>query len=182
MPLREVIDQGAVQLLRGLRDFRLRPNEARRPLVFMSHSLSGLLVQRALVTSMESDDLTLRDVYVATRGMMYFGVPGLSAGVDRLQGVLADISRVAPGGDREGAGHLDSFRADALAMAGGMSAFEAVGDKLHSASACFCETLPTETPSGWFVSPPHGHTSVVRCVRLTASRLLTRTASLARRN
>lgn len=123
----------------------------------MSHSLGGLLVQRALVTAMESDELTLRDVYVSTRGMMYFGVPGLCAGVDRLQGVLADISRIAAGGG----GHLDSFRADALALAEVIRAFEAVGDRLHSASACFCETLPTDTPSGLFVSYSRGHTSPV---------------------
>lgn len=148
----------------------------------MSHSLGGLLVQRALVTSMESDELTLRDVYVATQGMMYFGVPGLCAGVDRLQGVLADISRIATGSGRKDGGYLDSFRADALALADGMSAFEMVGDRLHSVSACFCETLPTETPSGRFVSPPHSRTSVAGKLRLTVFRLLTRTASLVRRS
>lgn len=87
--------------------------------------------------------------------MMYFGVPGPCSGDDRLQGVLADISRmmmVARCRRYAGSSHLDSFGDDAAALADGMRAFEVIGDRLHSVSASFCEMVPTSTPSGRLVS------------------------------
>lgn len=93
--------------------------------------------------------------------MMYFGVPGPSSSVERLQGVLADISRIlgmseADVGVEKGVRDLESFGADATALAEMMKAYEGIGDRLHSVSACFCETMPTATPNGPVVSRPRG--------------------------
>lgn len=155
--LRDVINQGAAQLSQSLRHLRAESSHAHRPVIFLSHSLGGLIVQRALILARDAVDLPSRDVYFATRGMMYFGVPGPCPSVERLQGVLADISRIAglsemDAGVEKGVRDLESFGADAAALAGMMREYEGIGDRLHSVSACFCETMPTATPSGPVVS------------------------------
>lgn len=123
----------------------------------MAHSLGGLIVQRALIIAREARDLPSRDIYVAVRGVMYFGVPGPCSSIERLQGVLADISRIAGLAEvdpelEKGVRDLESFSADAKALVEMMKAYEGIGDRLHSVSACFSETLPTVTPSGPIVS------------------------------
>ena len=148
-------------LLKTLRWYRTKSSNAHRPIIFLAHSLGGLIVQRALRMARESHDLPTRDIYVSTRGMMYFGVPGPCSGVERLQGVLADISRIfglseADVEVEKAVRDLESFGTDAEALAGMMRDYEGIGDRLHSVSACFCETMPTTTPNGPVVSGSRG--------------------------
>lgn len=157
--LNDAISQGAAGLVRAIRSYRAKSNQPRRPIVFLSHSLGGLIVQRALVMTREARSPLSREIYVATRGMMYFGVPGPSSSVERLQGVLADISRIlgmseVDVGVEKAVRDLGSFGPDAAVLAEMMKAYEGIGDRLHSVSACFCETMPTATPIGPVVSQP----------------------------
>lgn len=167
-PLSDAIDHGAAELVRTMRSYRAKSNRPRPRVVFLCHSLGGLIVQRALVMAREARDPLSREVYVATRGMMYFGVPGPCSSVDRLQGVLADISRILgmAGVDAEvanGVWNLESFRTDALALVDMMRAYEGIGDRLHSVSASFCEAIPTDTPNGPVVGYPQGGSTSVFC-------------------
>ncbi|SPN98777.1 uncharacterized protein DNG_01818 [Cephalotrichum gorgonifer] len=157
-PLRDTICHLAFHLLQGLRSLRLEHSRARRPIIFIPHSLAGLVVQHALVIARDARDPASRDVYLATRGLMYFGVPGPCSDLARLQGVLADISRITTpqplknGKTKDKAlWGLESFAADAVALEEGMMDFERIRERLHSASACFCETVPSSTPSGRFI-------------------------------
>jgi Putative serine esterase (DUF676) len=52
-----------------------RPNEAKRPIFFISHSLGGLVTQQALLVSLEPNELRLHKIAACTAGIIFMGTP-----------------------------------------------------------------------------------------------------------
>ncbi|KAL3299673.1 NAD(P)-binding domain protein [Colletotrichum asianum] len=52
-----------------------RKKPQRRPVIFVAHSLGGLLVKEVLRRSHYSDETELRDIIMSTKGVMFLGTP-----------------------------------------------------------------------------------------------------------
>ena len=52
-----------------------RPNEVKRPIFFISHSLGGLVTEQALLVSLEPNEPRLRKIAVCTAGIIFMGTP-----------------------------------------------------------------------------------------------------------
>ncbi|MCJ1242271.1 hypothetical protein MMC14_010278, partial [Varicellaria rhodocarpa] len=61
------------QLLNVLHQNRLSEKESRRPLVFIGHSLGGLVIKQALVLANHGDDF--KDIRLSTAGIIFLGTP-----------------------------------------------------------------------------------------------------------
>ena len=75
---RDKIHNHAEHFVAELSANRRRQKATERPLVFVAHSLGGLVVQRALIHSSEiRDNKTehLRSIFVSTYGILFFGTP-----------------------------------------------------------------------------------------------------------
>ncbi|KAK4207664.1 hypothetical protein QBC37DRAFT_298226 [Rhypophila decipiens] len=66
---------------------------AHRPIIFVAHSLGGLVCKDALLTSRSSADERLRRIYECTRGILFLGTPhtgaSLATAAHRLARVLS---------------------------------------------------------------------------------------------
>jgi hypothetical protein len=52
-----------------------RPNEAQRPLVFIAHSLGGLVTEQALLVSLEPNEPRFQSIVPCTVGIVFMGTP-----------------------------------------------------------------------------------------------------------
>jgi hypothetical protein len=52
-----------------------RPNEDKRPLFFVAHSLGGLVTEQALLVSLEPGEPRLRSIPTCTAGVVFMGTP-----------------------------------------------------------------------------------------------------------
>ena len=52
-----------------------RPNEAKRPLFFIAHSLGGLVTEQALLVSLEPNEPRLKSIVPCTAGIVFMGTP-----------------------------------------------------------------------------------------------------------
>jgi hypothetical protein len=52
-----------------------RPNEAQRPLIFIAHSLGGLVTEQAMLVSLEPNEPRLRSIVPCTVGIVFMGTP-----------------------------------------------------------------------------------------------------------
>ena len=52
-----------------------RPNEAKRPLFFIAHSLGGLVTEQALLVSLEPNEPRLKRIVPCTAGIVFMGTP-----------------------------------------------------------------------------------------------------------
>jgi hypothetical protein len=78
-------------LLDGLTIFRLRTQTQQRPLVFVCHSLGGVVLKEALVMSSKATDAKhkkLLEVMAVTYGLVFMGVPNLGLRHEQLQTVV----------------------------------------------------------------------------------------------
>jgi hypothetical protein len=66
-------------------------NITHRPLIFIAHSLGGLIVQRGLVIASESSDLALQDIELSTTGLLFFGTPA----TDQAEELARSIIKIA---------------------------------------------------------------------------------------
>jgi len=93
------------ELLRVRRD----PETERRPIIFLTHSLGGILVKNALVTcnSSTADHLERRkSIKLSTYGVMFFGTPHIGANGVEFQAALTNICRIFVSGNSKLLGHL----------------------------------------------------------------------------
>ena len=68
-----------------------------RPIIFVAHSLGGLVVKRALIVSSENTGVKtahLRSVWVSTYGVLFLGTPHKGADISKWGGYLERICRV----------------------------------------------------------------------------------------
>ncbi|KAK2055217.1 hypothetical protein LY76DRAFT_520869, partial [Colletotrichum caudatum] len=76
-------DLGGI-LLERLVAFRARDGTIRRPLIFIGHSLGGLLVKEALIRARRRSDGAIADLAKACYALLFFGVPNLGLRNDQL--------------------------------------------------------------------------------------------------
>lgn len=81
----------AQTLLDGLAGFRQRTRTPQRPLVFICHSLGGVVLKEALVISSKATDKkhkNLLDIVTVTYGLIFMGVPNLGLKHNQLETVV----------------------------------------------------------------------------------------------
>ncbi|KAK3295430.1 Alpha/Beta hydrolase protein [Chaetomium fimeti] len=87
----------AGKLVRLLRDKREDYEEEERPIVFIGHSLGGIVIKQALKHAKDHD---FTDIYAHTNGIVFFGTPHRGADAASwaatLSGILSAASRKPP--------------------------------------------------------------------------------------
>ena len=83
------VREQAVNLLNRLE--QKRENVFNRPIIFVAHSLGGIIVKRALVEAKHDD--TYQDIRKATYGIAFFGTPHQGGNFATLGDVAASIVR-----------------------------------------------------------------------------------------
>ncbi|KAI0010398.1 hypothetical protein F4779DRAFT_616681 [Xylariaceae sp. FL0662B] len=86
---RQSIEDMGRLFLESLKAFRRGGNTNRRPIIFIGHSLGGLLVKEALVHAhKKATDRANLEVSQACCGLLFFGVPNLGLRNDQLQSIV----------------------------------------------------------------------------------------------
>lgn len=86
----------AQQLIAELVDNRRIRKAGERPLIFVAHSLGGLLVKRALIYSADSSGVRtkhLRSIFVSTYGILFLGTPHPGSSVAEWGSALERLCR-----------------------------------------------------------------------------------------
>lgn len=83
----------ANKLLSRLRNRRDDPPVDGRPIVFVCHSLGGIVVKQAL--RLAANDSTYTDIAESTKGIVFLGTPHRGSGFADWAGRLASIVRVS---------------------------------------------------------------------------------------
>jgi len=65
----------ATNLLNDLTTDRDLHNAATRPIIFVAHSLGGIVCKKAILSSQNSPDIHLRNVFEYTKGIIFMGTP-----------------------------------------------------------------------------------------------------------
>ncbi|RPA98708.1 hypothetical protein L873DRAFT_1006442 [Choiromyces venosus 120613-1] len=87
------IHHHATTLVSELHFYRRKENEKRRPIIFVCHSLGGIIVKRALIYSANcnlSHNIMLRSIKVSTYGILFLGTPHMGADLARW-GKMAEM-------------------------------------------------------------------------------------------
>ncbi|KAF8536785.1 hypothetical protein BDD12DRAFT_849502, partial [Trichophaea hybrida] len=88
-----MVHHHATTLVSELHYFRRKPNERHRPIIFVCHSLGGIVVKRALIYSSTcniSHNPKLRSIKVSTYGVIFLGTPHMGANAARW-GKMAEM-------------------------------------------------------------------------------------------
>ncbi|KAK3307268.1 uncharacterized protein B0T15DRAFT_414325, partial [Chaetomium strumarium] len=83
------IGNHAWNLLTSLATYRERDETNERPIVFVCHSLGGLVCEDALVTSRQRPEKHLRNILQSTRAIAFLGTPHHGAGLARWAELLS---------------------------------------------------------------------------------------------
>ncbi|KAB5511470.1 hypothetical protein GE09DRAFT_1270301, partial [Coniochaeta sp. 2T2.1] len=86
---RNRIGNHAWSLLTSLANYREESDTNERPIIFVCHSLGGLVCEDALVRSRERPEPHLQNILRSTRGVAFFGTPHHGAGLARWAELLA---------------------------------------------------------------------------------------------
>ena len=70
----QLIDH-ATNLLNDLTTERACSNASSRPLIFVTHSLGGLVCKKAILLSRNNPEAHLRDIFACTNGIVFMGTP-----------------------------------------------------------------------------------------------------------
>ncbi|KAL6890894.1 hypothetical protein GGI43DRAFT_209640 [Trichoderma evansii] len=73
----------------------LRTDTVGRPIIFVVHSLGGLVIQDALQTCTNPNDETQSDLLSSTRGVAFLGTPHAGSDLEKFATVVANIVRIA---------------------------------------------------------------------------------------
>lgn len=85
----------AQTLVATLTNYRKSEETTRNPIIWVAHSLGGILVKRALLYSNDvrsADHEALRSIYVSTYGIIFLGTPHTGSDVAHWAGVLQHMS------------------------------------------------------------------------------------------
>ncbi|KAK1962871.1 hypothetical protein LY78DRAFT_642439 [Colletotrichum sublineola] len=140
----EIANSGSMQNLEDLATtFResltaLTSSRRARPLIFVAHSLGGLIVKQALITLANSKADDHRKLLQAVYGVVFFGVP--HDGMD----IRSLIPMVADGPNRELVGSLNQTNSQILSIQQ-RDFHKALGPKGQTEVFCFYETQDSPT-------------------------------------
>ncbi|KAI9859674.1 MAG: hypothetical protein M1813_006605 [Trichoglossum hirsutum] len=80
----------AIAFLDSIRAFRAATKTSRRPIVFIGHSLGGLLIKQALSLALRGKgDQRNSDFFKSSYGLVFFGVPNLGLKVGKLKDITS---------------------------------------------------------------------------------------------
>ncbi|KAK3371804.1 hypothetical protein B0T24DRAFT_579256 [Lasiosphaeria ovina] len=85
---RDSIETLGHRFLESIKEFRKSSNTDRRPVVFLGHSLGGLLIKEALVYASSRPDDPNVNIYKACYGLLFFGVPNLGLRNEQLNSIV----------------------------------------------------------------------------------------------
>lgn len=98
--IRQVLYSRAHNLVQAIAEHRRQSETpADRPIVFITHSLGGLIVKRALIFSSESHDKDLRSIESLTGGVVFFGTPNDDTEPKSLAEIIQKVSWLGAGHD-----------------------------------------------------------------------------------
>lgn len=91
---RKPISLHANKLISALTFLRGETESTQRPLVFVGHSLGGLVVKSALLHSAfaADDEVDLRAIKIMTLGIIFLGTPHQGCGSDSLADIVQNIA------------------------------------------------------------------------------------------
>lgn len=69
----------------------LRTNTVGRPIIFVVHSLGGIVIQDALLVCNNPNDQAQSDILLSTRGIAFLGTPHAGADLERFATAVARI-------------------------------------------------------------------------------------------
>ena len=98
-PSDNFIYQHAISLVSHLTAHRASKGTSRHPIIWIAHSLGGILVKRALLYSNDLRDAeqeALRSIYVSTYGIIFLGTPHTGSGLAFWGRILQGMSALAP--------------------------------------------------------------------------------------
>jgi hypothetical protein len=96
--VRKVLYGSPLCLVEDLKKKRQETSSTDRPIVFVAHSLGGLLVKAALIICHESTDLNLRSIELCTVAVHFFGTPFSGMTSPSFSKSLASIFRMSSRG------------------------------------------------------------------------------------
>jgi len=98
------LNDHGTSLIAELLRFRRDPESERRPIIFLAHSLGGIVIKHALVTcdsARQGHNEEYRSIKLSTCGVVFFGTPHAGANGAEFQEVLNNIARrFVPGNSR----------------------------------------------------------------------------------
>lgn len=67
-----------------------------RPIIFVAHSLGGLVCQEALLVCLNPTEEYHRDILASTRGVAFLGTPHAGSSLQKFASAVADIINLCP--------------------------------------------------------------------------------------
>jgi hypothetical protein len=127
------------------KDADLPASKEHRPIIFVAHSLGGLVVKDALLSSRTSPETHLRQILDSTRGILFLGTPHLGASLATVAERLAKMIGMTT---RANLKVLKVLRKDSEVLSRISSDFQSLLRSQHKAGrlpwdiTCFYEELP----------------------------------------
>ncbi|KAK4199522.1 protein SERAC1 [Triangularia verruculosa] len=84
------VRENARKLIQLLRDQREDDEAERRPIVFLGHSLGGIIIKQAL--RLAKQDPAFRDISTSTKGIVFFGTPHRGSDKAKWLGMLTAVT------------------------------------------------------------------------------------------
>lgn len=83
-------------VLLDLKNLRIKePSTKGRPIIFVVHSLGGLVIQDAIVYSRNHPDVDCVDISISTRGIIFLGTPHAGSDFTKFAEALANLIRLS---------------------------------------------------------------------------------------
>ncbi|KAH9208242.1 Alpha/Beta hydrolase protein, partial [Leptodontidium sp. 2 PMI_412] len=101
------IDTFARSLLESLKRERRSKDLQKRPIIFICHSMGGIVVKKALIVAKIEDEL-YESIRTSVNGILFLATPHRGSGSTQFQSVLTGIANVALSGTSRFVGHMRS--------------------------------------------------------------------------
>ena len=122
-----------------------RRQDPKRPIVWVSHSLGGLVVKKAIINAYISGDY-YESIHHATRGVVFFGMPHRGGHGATLGDRMAKICRVVSGDLRNNI--MEALRTDSMFAGDINKDFARRANALELRVLTFIESLPIKRHLG----------------------------------
>jgi len=133
--VRKVLYGCALDLLQQLKAKRSEVSKrdetstTRRPLIFIAHSLGGLIVKRALIMACESAE-EFRDIELSTGGIVFFGTPDTDIPAESLETIIRKVATLSYRTKTLGKEDKDSVRNDTQWLKKELEAFKPISSAI----------------------------------------------------
>lgn len=85
------VREHAQNLVNDLCDLRARTNTSKIPIIFVTHSLGGLVCQDALLVCINPNEEAQKDILASTRGVVFMGTPHAGSDFEKFATAVANI-------------------------------------------------------------------------------------------